>query len=48
MDVSSDYFPLGKTRARADTRAQQIARLMNEAGPQAFADHTNRLERSVQ
>ena len=33
---------------RGDTRAQQSARLMNEAGPQPFADQTNRLERSVQ
>jgi hypothetical protein len=35
-------------RPQADMYAQQIARLMRQMRPQAFADDMNRLERSVQ
>ena len=42
MDTSSNYL------SAADMRTQQIARLMRGVWPQAFADATNRLERSAQ
>ena len=42
MDTSLHYLSL------ADMRSQQIARLMCELQPLAFADDTNRLERSAQ
>jgi hypothetical protein len=42
MDMSSDYLFL------ADMRSQQIARLMREPRPLAFADDMNRLERNAQ
>jgi transcriptional regulator len=43
-----DYAAVaGALAAQADTNAQQIARLMREARPQAFTHETSRLERSV-
>ncbi len=42
MDTSPDYLSPG------DMRSQQIARLMRELRPQAFAFDMNRLERSAQ
>ena len=42
MDTPANYLSL------ADTRSQQIARLMRHMRPQTFADELNRLERSVQ
>jgi len=49
MDTPLHYLSLAEDGApRADTRSQQIGRLMNGTQPQALADPTNRLERSVQ
>jgi hypothetical protein len=42
MDTPANYLSL------ADTRSQQIARLMRNMLPQAAADELNRLERSAQ
>ncbi len=42
MDTSPNYL------SPADIGSQQIARLMRELRPQAFADQVNRLERSAQ
>jgi transcriptional regulator len=44
----ADYAAVaGALAAQTDTNAQQIARLMRQTRPQAFADETSRLERSV-
>jgi transcriptional regulator len=44
----TDYAAVaGALDARSEAGAQQIAQLMRQARPQAFADETNRLERSV-
>jgi transcriptional regulator len=44
----TDYAAIaGALESQTDTNAQQIARLMRQTRPQAFADETSRLERSV-
>ena len=44
----TDYAAIaGALASQADTGAQRIAQLMRETRPQAFANETNRLERSV-
>src|SRR5215213_7235250 len=44
----ADYTAIaGSLAAQADAGAQQIAHLMRETRPQAFADETNQPERSV-
>jgi transcriptional regulator len=44
----TDYAAIaGSLASQADAGAQQIAHLMKEARPQAFANETNQLERSV-
>jgi transcriptional regulator len=44
----TDYAAVaGALESQTDTNAQQIARLMRQTRPQAFADETSRLERSV-
>ena len=44
----TDYAAVAAALAlQTDTNAQQIARLMRQTRPQAFADETSRLERSV-
>jgi transcriptional regulator len=45
---ATDYAAVaGSLAAQADADAQQIANLMREARPQAFANETNQLERTV-
>jgi transcriptional regulator len=44
----TDYAAIaGALASQADAGAQHIAHLMKEARPQAFANETNQLERSV-
>jgi transcriptional regulator len=44
----TDYAAVaGALESQTDTNAQQIARLMRQSRPQAFANETSRLERSV-
>jgi transcriptional regulator len=44
----TDYAAVaGALSSQADAGAQQIAQLMGEARPQAFANETSRLERNV-
>jgi transcriptional regulator len=44
----TDYTAVaGLLAAQADSGAQHIAQLMKEARPQAFANETNQLERTV-
>jgi transcriptional regulator len=44
----TDYAAIaGSLGAQADAGAQQIAQLMEQARPQAFANETNQLDRTV-